>query len=64
MKRWRVSLYACDGSHCGVFSKHWLRRAATRRARIEAADDRELSQLVGSRWVVERVPVSDGDDHG
>jgi hypothetical protein len=61
VKRWQVSLYACDGTHCGVFSKHWLRRAAARRARIEAADDRRLSQLIGSRWVVERTGASGAD---
>jgi hypothetical protein len=58
VKRWQVSLYACDGSHCGVLSTHWFRRAAARRARIEAADDRRLNQLLDSRWAVERIGMT------
>ena len=55
MKRWLVALYACDGSRSGTLSEHWTRRGAARRRRIEEADDRKLNQLLGSRWVVERV---------
>jgi hypothetical protein len=61
MKRWQVSLYACDGSWCGVLTTHWFRRAAERRARIESTHHLRLNQLLGSRWMVERVPVTAGE---
>lgn len=57
MKRWQVALYACDGSRSGTLSEHWTRRGAVRRRRLEEADARRLSPLIGSRWVVERFPA-------